>query len=492
MRRNVIDRPAENTTAKSSLINNLWILSKVAERKDRVSGLMRKNAFGIFTAPVFVGGIGISAAATILALIASVTWHLNNVNADSIDSEEELKIFTTKIINDLIKKISEKNNAITFDSCPGAIAYLYRRFFNNPIPITKDPDDNLDDNLVFYGAFYSIAMNDGRGGGLIHNGKKTPVWKDIAAQIQKDLKKFKQKIQEEAHSILAESEEEPYTDDGQTLATKPRQVVRPASSIDLTRITDLLTDADYGSQIKPGTGWNGLDAAFRSAVSDYVKLRGLNISLNNGWQWSDVASQLKFNANLTGAEDLVKKLIELKNNRGAPAPSAPAAAPVPAAATDYTAGAKSKLKELFNAILARSTKVDKVGIDLRRDTMIFEGVIAGLGGADAAVDYVFSQITFNPQQLKEISDMNLDSNQKITVSALALVRNRFMEIRIESTRGIRDNAFNAKSLAKAVNRWKSRQQPAPTTSTAAQPITQASILRAIEIRKMAARKKLGI
>jgi hypothetical protein len=93
--------------------------------------------------------------------------------------------------------------------------------------------------------------------------------------------------------------------------------------------------------------------------------------------------------------------------------------------------------------------------------------------------------------------MNLGLNQKITVSALALVRDLFINIRKESTKGWGKDrrGANAESLERSVARWKAEQsqsvtpaQPAPAPASK----TQASIMRAIEIRKMAARKKLGI
>jgi hypothetical protein len=106
-------------------------------------------------------------------------------------------------------------------------------------------------------------------------------------------------------------------------------------------------------------------------------------------------------------------------------------------------------------ILSGSTKVDRVGIDLRNDTKIFKGVITGLGGASQAVEYVFSKVRFTPDQLAELTNMSFNSNQKIAINALSPVRNLFVDIRKVSTRGIRNNAFNGslsfKSRSKMVS-----------------------------------------
>jgi hypothetical protein len=291
----------------------------------------------------------------------------------------------------------------------------------------------------------------------------------------------------------------------QASVTRPRQVVRkPASSIDLSVIKNLLIQAGYGAQITTNDGWNGLDAAFRNAVADYVKLSGSNISLNDGWQWSAVAPQLKFETNLDGAEDLVERLIELKANRGAPATPA---APTPAA-TAPEAIDKQKvvagLEVMFNNIASRAIKVDKSGLDFMRDSKNFRGVIRGLGGPNSAASYCVEKAGFSPDETKKIAEYSNKSAQVLATfanesSEMLKVYNLFMSIKRDATRGFgRDRrGFTEDSLARSVARLMSERKPAPESPASASAAddglsTSASIMRAIEIRKMAARKKLGI
>jgi hypothetical protein len=270
---------------------------------------------------------------------------------------------------------------------------------------------------------------------------------------------------------------------------------------DIHEIRGLLIKA--GFKVEATGSWDSeLEEVFMQAIISYaiaINNREAQDKIRQGnKRWEDIALILRFPPNIDGAKSMLFELIRIDSyqSQAQVMTDEPTTAPTPNPdATDLATKAKSKLKELFDAILAGSTKVDKVGIDLRRDTMIFKGVIRGLGGSVDAVNYVFSKIDFSENQLNEISNMNLGSNQKITVSALALVRDLFINIRKESTKGWGKDrrGTNVESLERSVARWKAEQSQSVTP---AQPTTeaktQASILRAIEIRKMAARKKLGI
>jgi len=280
----------------------------------------------------------------------------------------------------------------------------------------------------------------------------------------------------------------------QSTARRPPDKTRRAPVTDPTaRIRTLLVTSlhDPGN----GKGWDTeLNNAFLEAYDEWSAFKTFESETNlpeitGGWK--AVAPQIGFQPSISGAEALVTELISLKNSQGGQAsdlePAAPAAAPGQTP-VDNTNRAKTKLTELFEKILSGSTKVDRVGIDLRNDTKIFKGVITGLGGASQAVEYVFSKVKFTEIQLVELAGMNFDSNQKITINALALVRNLFVNIRKVSTDGIgRDRrGLTEDSLARSVTRWLGEQTATPAATQA-----KASIRKSIEIRKMAARKKLG-
>jgi hypothetical protein len=258
---------------------------------------------------------------------------------------------------------------------------------------------------------------------------------------------------------------------------------------DLTELRNLLAEAGY--KIGEGEGWAPLEAPFRAAVEKFANLIGKK--LTPPWSWGDVAQQtFGMSPNISGAEQLVSDLIgRQKAAQQAAAGEIPAAAPAPTASTggpvdklDVVSG----LESLFGQILSKEVKVDQEGADMRRDSKDFRGVIRGLGGAKSAAAYCVEYGGFSLKENKEIiayKGKTLESLAgKIDRSTvLSKIYTLFTDIRKKSRRpfrrGIREDV-----LAENVRLWLKGERQEDNTKT--------SISKSIEIRKAAARKKLGL
>ncbi len=475
---NTKDRMVKNSGVG---LKKLYMLSKVAERKEVARDRLEKMAFVILPPILLV-------PATIAGLAA-------------------LYGISTQILYPIFRDISgyffsQQVSKLEFEKSPG------NDFFKKVMGIdigawvqTNDPENLSDFRAGSYN--YIKAVN---------------AYVKKLAEIAQE-KNFNQSVPSlSQHSNSNGQQKDSFdwslytgsnSDGQQTTRREPSAVKRPkSSSPDLSKITELLTTAGYGKDIIPNSGWNGLDAAFRSAVADYLRSQG-KPALNNGWQWSNVAPGLGFVPNLSGAEFLVQKLIELKKNPGTPAPETPAPAATPDAPKPEAID-KGKvvagLEVMFNNIASRAIKVDKSGLDFMRDSKNFRGVIRGLGGPKSAASYCVEKAGFSPEETRKIAEYSNKTAQELATfanesSEMLKVYNLFMSIKRDATRGFgRDRrGFTEDSLARSVARLMSERKPSSESETPAAASaaddglsTQASIMRAIEIRKMAARKKLGI
>jgi len=276
----------------------------------------------------------------------------------------------------------------------------------------------------------------------------------------------------------------------QTDSNNPKETnSRPSATrkkplADLIKLRDLLTQAGHAPD--EGIGWAPLDSAFRDAVEEFARMGGK--SLSQGWSWANIArSEFNTTPDISGAEALVKVLIDQKQVRGSQA-----SATEPETAQPETPAAVDKvdvvngLESLFAQILSKQVKVDKEGLDMRRDSKDFRGVIEGLGGARSAASYCVEKCSFTPDENKQIIAYK---NQPLEALAgkidrstvLSKIYRLFTDIRKQSRRPFR-RGITQRGLAANVQAWLQGQRQAK----------EASISKSIEIRKAAARKKLGL
>jgi hypothetical protein len=462
-------------------LNKLYILSKVAERKERVSSLMRKNAQSSevwnpddeYSVSPFQFGKDLVDINSKFHRISDTTGRIEQKKSIIIESFLSQMKTDIEITIQVINGISDKNyNNSTFqENKENIVTYAKNRLLNF---FQKNPNS--------WNQYQKNARSS-------------------LFNLIEYLDYLKDNQQNNNQGTQASSKK--------PTETRSTPGGKPKVSLNLTNLRELLTNA--GHNPGNGFGWDtALDAAFRSAVSDYVTKSGETIQLTPGWQWSDVAPKLKFQSNLTGAEQLVKRLIELKAEQGAPAPATPAASTP--SQTKPEAIDKQKvvagLEIMFNNIASRAIKVDKRGLDFMRDSKNFRGVIRGLGGPKSAASYCVENAGFSPEENKRIAEYKTKSAQELATfanesSEMLKVYNLFMSIKRDATRGFGKDrrGFTEDSLARSVARLMSERKPAsesPTPEAASGSAaddglsTSASIMRAIEIRKMAARKKLGI
>jgi hypothetical protein len=270
----------------------------------------------------------------------------------------------------------------------------------------------------------------------------------------------------------------------------PKQAPRRPTT-DLTELRNLLAKAGY--KIGEGEGWAPLEAPFRAAVKDFARTFSPAKVLYEGWSWGSVAKEtFGMSPNISGAEQLVSDLIERqKAAQQAAAGEIPAAAPAPVEESIDNNKVVEGLKFLFDKILSGEVKVDKAGPDFKRDSKNFRGIIRGLGGTNGAALYCVEKCGFISEENKEIINYtNLDittlGGKVDRSSVLRKIYNQFMLIMREARRGVgRDNrGITEEQLNRSVSRVMRER--------ASEPKKAASISKSIEIRKAAARKKLGL
>lgn len=465
-------------------LKKLYMLSKVAERKERVSSSMRKNAnepnLGESDNTV-VSGPGYSKS--------PYEFGKELINRDSEfhrlnDDLGEKQGKKSKIIEDFIN--SANSSGTNYD--------IFVTPFTNGV-ININSNESLSENNInkAIGYINDFVLRNPNLWSRFHSKSHESAVKLIGYLRSIDLSKYNKGANGEREKV-----------------GEPKQVTRrQTSSPNLSEITKLLIKAGYKDQINTNAGWNGLDAAFRNAVKEYVeKIQNNDVNLKDPWQWSDVAPQLRFPPDLSGAESLVQRLIELKSKS-----STPAAAPTQGQAPSQPkpeaidkGRVVAGLEVMFNNIASRAIKVDKRGLDFMRDSKNFRGVIRGLGGPNSAASYCVEKAGFSPEETRKIAEYSNKTAQELATfanesSEMLKVYNLFMSIKRDATRGFgRDRrGFTEDSLARSVARLMSERKPSSESETPAAASaaddglsTQASIMRAIEIRKMAARKKLGI
>jgi hypothetical protein len=237
-----------------------------------------------------------------------------------------------------------------------------------------------------------------------------------------------------------------------------------------------------------GTGWTEeLNEAFKIAYNSWKTHSGNTNAPDISKGWQVIAPQLGLAGDIKGATDLVGRLVALKRPDASPAPeaAAPTAQPETPAAVDK-ADVVNGLESLFAQILSRQVKVDQEGADMRRDSKDFRGVIEGLGGARSAASYCVEKCSFDLEENKEIiayKNQPLEAlARKIDRSTvLSKIYRLFTDIRKQSRRPSRLGITQG-GLAANVQAWLRSQKQTK----------ESSIFKSIEIRKAAARKKLGL
>jgi hypothetical protein len=423
-----------------------------------------------------VGSVGVAGLAYQVA---------NYFSAENINNEQKLNEYVMKII----EKLEGKRK--TFPKAIMSIKHLYNRVLYMPVP-----DDNDDRN--FYANYYVKNMKYSRGGdqeGLhvnaVRMGRGYPRYDLIAKNIDNDVKFALSELEKRGdlgESLPDDTDAKANSGDPAKTSKQPQHSQRPYSD-PTERMRGLLS----GLNIDPGTGtgWTPkLNEAFKEAYNRWKAHSGNTNAPNINNDWKIIAQQLGLSGDIKGATQLVGRLVALERPDASPAP---AAAPAPqSTAPPETPAAVDKvdvvngLESLFAQILSRQVKVDQEGADMRRDSKDFRGVIEGLGGARSAASYCVEKCNFNLDENKEIiayKDQPLEAlANKIDRSAvLSKIYRLFTDIRKQSRRPFR-RGITQRGLAANVQAWLQGQRQAK----------EASISKSIEIRKTAARKKLGL
>jgi hypothetical protein len=283
-----------------------------------------------------------------------------------------------------------------------------------------------------------------------------------------------------------------------TSSGTPKQTSgRPTT--DLATLRKLLDDAGYAPD--PGPGWAPLDSAFRAAVEEFAEIG--NKELDDKWRWVDVAPNVfKKTPNISGAEQLVSELIvkqEAEKQANSVQPPEAATAAPGETSIDNKAVASAGLERMFSAVLANQIRVDRQGPDLIRDTKNFKGIIDGIGGADLAAKYCVENAGFDATDLASLSEYINQDIQTLSASAnksneMHKVYTLFMGIREEARRGVGRGRqqFTRNRLSESVKRVM-REKASAAPAAADDGLSASSAIRkSIEIRKAAARKKLGL
>jgi hypothetical protein len=446
----VIKRRRERKQNRANAaLKDLWILSKVAQRKEVAREHLVKTAQGQYEYNnYYVFGQQIMNAGSTI---------------NRLDDDDKSK--TMKSLFDSIKTSDIKAK------------------YNFLFGVQNEKFENLDKKDIL---------------GILENAIEN--LKNLSADQPNNWgRNFYKKSNEVLYEIIAAMEsfvdyiKVRYTSDGKETAAKttPPNTTTRRLTTDLTTLRQLLTTA--GHTPGTGTGWASLDSAFRAAVEDFANLK--KIRLNSPWNWGSVSkSMFGMAPDISGAEALVGKLIDLKRDTDsqASAPGTPtAAAPAPVEESIGNNKVVEGLRFLFDKILSGEVKVDKAGPDFRRDSKNFRGIIRGLGGTNGAALYCAEKCGFTSEENTEIIDYPaLDittlGGKVDRSSVLRKIYNQFMLLMREARRGVgRDNrGITEEQLNRSVSRV--MRERASETKKAA------SISKSIEIRKAAARKKLGL